>query len=404
MYKPTTVRSTSRGPNHGQSDESIRQGYARQLRELEEEYLHRKSGLETELATAQEEYARLGAEIESDQEAHQTARDHAAAVLQDSIDLATNQLYQFEEDIAAIRSDLATAGEQYILRVEELLRERDDALSRSKSRTQRMVEGGRANKYRRRRRPHRRLIGFIVGLALLVIGIFAAVAFWPRATWPSQVTTMQKEIPKACQGNVASAPNGVNFACNPTNWQILWVFALETSGGNPSYGDPATFGMGLEPVDPSHVGGYVRQLMGSSFGYNPVDPTQNLQVAARAINNIVGGAVVTVQGKQVVQPGLMSIGANCKAYTGSAQVSTPTGGTAPAICSLPITTVQGQGALVNDIWKRWASIIYGKQSKAAQVTPQGARNVAVLFSNAADPGNPSVVKVLQLLRQEGILH
>jgi hypothetical protein len=400
MHKPATVGSTSRGPNHGQSNESIREDYARQLRELEEDYLQRKDELETELGLAQEDDARLRRELESDQEAYQAARDHAAAVLQGSINQATAQLEQLAENIAAINSDLARADEQHTLRVDELVQEQDGVIDEMNRLTQRIVQNGHTGM---RRRPRRRLIGFVVVLALLGIGIFAVVMFWPRPTWPSQVTTIQKEIPKACQGNVASDPNGVNFACNPTNWQILWVFALETSGGDPNYGDPATFGMGLEPVDPSRVGGYVRQLMGASYAYDPENPTENLQVAARAINNIVGGAVVTVQGKQVVQPGLMSVGANCKAYTGSAQLSTPTGVNAPAICSLPITTENGQLALVKDIWKRWTSVMYGKQPTAVQVAPQGVRNVVVLFSNATDPGNPTVLNVLRTLRQEGIL-
>ena len=49
-------------------------------------------------------------------------------------------------------------------------------------------------------------------------------------------------------------------------------------------------------------------------------------MAARAINNIIGGASLTgSNGKPAVQPGLESNPANCLKYTGSAAVVTRPG-------------------------------------------------------------------------------
>ena len=70
--------------------------------------------------------------------------------------------------------------------------------------------------------------------------------------------------------------------------------------------------------------------------YNPSNPIDSLEVAARAINNIIGGATLTgSDGQPVVQPGLESSPANCLRYTGSAALTSRAG--FPSLCAKPVT-------------------------------------------------------------------
>jgi hypothetical protein len=113
-------------------------------------------------------------------------------------------------------------------------------------------------------------------------------------------------------------------------------------------------------------------------------------VAARAINNIIGGATVTSQsGTQVVQGGLESKAANCQRYTGSPALITRQG--FPALCAEPVTSPQGEAALVTDVYREW---MVGAPS-------QDASDAAVLYTNASDPGNPRVQAVLHSLGLAG---
>ena len=179
----------------------------------------------------------------------------------------------------------------------------------------------------------------------------------------------------ACQNpNVASEPGQVNFACGKTTSQILWVFALMTSGNNPQYTDAKTGRQGLEPITPTQ-GGEVAWSLNLHHPYNPMDPVDSLEVAARAVNNIIGGATLTsTSGKPAVQPGLESNPANCAKYTGSPAVVSHAG--FPSLCAQPVTTATGQAALVADAYRQWV----------VGATPAAAYDVSVLFANANDPG------------------
>ena len=119
---------------------------------------------------------------------------------------------------------------------------------------------------------------------------------WPRS---------QRQIAVACQNpDVASEPSQVNFACAKGTRQILWVFSLLTSGNNPDYASIKTGRQGLEPITPAQ-GGEVAWSLNLHHPYNPANPIDSLAVAARAINNIIGGATLTAaNGKPVVQSGL----------------------------------------------------------------------------------------------------
>jgi hypothetical protein len=124
--------------------------------------------------------------------------------------------------------------------------------------------------------------------------------------------------------------------------------------------------------------------------YNPANPVDSLEVAARAINNIVGGATLTnAKGNPAVQPGLESNPANCERYTGSSAVIARAG--FPDLCAEPVSSTAGQAALVGDVYKDW---VIG-------ATATATRNVSVLYENADDPGNPQVQAILQTLPGAG---
>ena len=101
---------------------------------------------------------------------------------------------------------------------------------------------------------------------------------------------MQAEIGKACANpDVSSEPGQVNFACGKTTRQMLWVFALLTSHNNPDFAEPKTGRVGLEPITPAQ-GGVVAWSLNLHHPYDPTSPVDSLEVAARAMNNIIGGA------------------------------------------------------------------------------------------------------------------
>ena len=235
------------------------------------------------------------------------------------------------------------------------------------------------------------------GLLTAVVAFAAAVAVTASVLsrsgpgWPPSVAVVRSEVSVACQNpDVASEPGGVNFACATDTQQILWVFALLTSGDNPSYVDQTTGRKGLEPIQPAQ-GGNIAWSLNLHHPYNPLDATDSLTVAARAINNIIGGATLTSSnGSPSVQPGLESSAANCQRYTGSAVLRTHSG--YPATCAHPIRTVAGQEALVSDVFRTWM----------ASAPATAAANAGVLFANASDPGNPKVQAILANLPGFGL--
>jgi hypothetical protein len=225
-----------------------------------------------------------------------------------------------------------------------------------------------------------------LGVAVLAVGIsvLVMVVLRPGASWPASVAVVQSEITTACQNpDIVSEPNQVDFACAKDTSQVLWVFSLMTSGDNPDFTDAKTGRQGLEPISPAQ-GGEVAWSLNLHHPYNPLDPIDSLEVAARAINNIIGGASLTSSnGKASVQPGLESNPANCARYTGSAAVITRAG--YPDICASPVTSAAGEAALVADVYQEW---FVGS-------SPAYAQDASVLFQNANDPGNPQVQAILK---------
>ena len=116
-----------------------------------------------------------------------------------------------------------------------------------------------------------------------------------------------------------------------------------------------------------------------------------LAAAARAINDILGGATLNgTNGNPVVQSGLESESANCVRYTGSAALTSRQG--FPDLCAKPVSSPAGQAALVADVYRKW---VVGTATAVAE-------NAAVLFENAANPGNPRVQSILKHLPNSGL--
>ena len=260
----------------------------------------------------------------------------------------------------------------------------------AQQRTQALIDRGRRSASRagagRARMPKSRKGVMAVAGVAAVITIASLFIFRSSPGWPSSVASVQSQIETACKNsNVASEPAQVNFACDKNTSQILWVFALMTSGNNAQFKDPKTGRQGLEPITPAQ-GGQVAWSLNLHHPYNPMDPVDSLQVAARAINNIIGGATLTGNnGKPVVQPGLESDPANCAKYTGSSAIVTHAG--FPSQCAQPVSSATGQAALVADTYRQW---VVGAPAAAAY-------DVSVLFSNASNPGNPQVQAILKSL-------
>ncbi len=252
-------------------------------------------------------------------------------------------------------------------------------------RTQVLIDRGRRSASRARKSRSRKVVLTVAALTAVIV-IASVFIFRSSPSWPPSVATVEGEITTACQNpNVASEPGQVNFACAKATSQILWVFALMTSGDNPQYTDAKTGRQGLEPITPAQ-GGEVAWSLNLHHPYNPVDPVDSLQVAARAINNIVGGATLTgSNGKPTVQPGLESNPANCAKYTGSSAIVSHAG--FPSLCAQPVASTTGQAALVADVYRQWM----------VGATPAAAYDVSVLFANANNPGNAQVQAILKTL-------
>jgi hypothetical protein len=253
------------------------------------------------------------------------------------------------------------------------------------NRTEVLVNRGRASAYRRGIPGKAKLVlaaALVVGIAVLLVVLLSGGG----GSWPASVAVMQREATEACRNpDVRSEPGQVNFACAKQTRQILWVFALMTSAGNPRFRDAATGRAGLEPITASQ-GGAISWSLNLHHPYSPQDPIDSLAVAARAINNIIGGATVTgSNGHPVVQAGLEGHAANCLRYTGSATTQARQG--YPRVCANPVTSTAGQAALVADVYQKW---LVGASPKAAQ-------DAALLFENAHNPGDPRVQYILKHL-------
>jgi hypothetical protein len=260
-------------------------------------------------------------------------------------------------------------------------------------RTQALLEHG-----RQRSRPGRiaRVIArwrlLAVAAAALLAGIVGGLLALggSSASWPGSVATVRAEITQACANpDTAAEPSGLNFACDKDTQSVLWVFSLLTSGNNAGYVDQGTGRKGLEPIQPAQ-GGDIAWSLNLHHPYDAGDPVDSLEVAARAINNIISGATLTSStGSAQVEAGLESKAANCQRYTGSARLVTRAG--YPAHCAAAVSGAAGEAALVSDVFKQWM----GSTSAAL------ANEAGVLFEHSTDPGNAQVRSILSSLPASG---
>jgi hypothetical protein len=250
-----------------------------------------------------------------------------------------------------------------------------------------IVNHGRQSAYRRG--LSRRSTIAITGAAVVLATVLAVIISSGGPSWPASVATVQAQITRACQNpDVVSEPGQVNFACAKATRQILWVFALLTSDNNPQFEDTKTGRQGLEPITPAQ-GGQVAASLNLHHPYDPANPIDSIAVAARAINDIIGGATLTgTDGNPVVQSGLEGNSRNCLRYTGSGLVTSRRG--FPDMCTHRVTSTGGQAALVADVYRKW---IVGASTGAAH-------DAAVLFANADNPGNSQVQAILRQLGHE----
>ena len=295
------------------------------------------------------------------------------------------------ENISDINDDRLTELENLAVELEQRL---------ASARTEALISHGRSS-YRRPRR--RRLLAYwrllahwrllAAGAAALVIGAgaFLLATRDSGAAWPASVATVQAEIGQACANpDVAAEPSGLNFACAKGSSSVLWVFALLTSGDNPSFVDPSTGRRGLVPIQPEQ-GGDIAWALNLHHPYNPADPVDSLAVAARAVNNIIGGATLpSSTGSAVIEPGLEGKAANCQRYTGSAALAAARHGY-PASCASPVHGASGLAALVSDVFRQ---LMAGTPARVAG-------EAGVLFDNAGDPGSPQVRAILASLPAAG---
>jgi hypothetical protein len=247
-----------------------------------------------------------------------------------------------------------------------------------------LSQGRRSARYFRFTRTRMAAAGIALAAVLAAVGVTVLVD--GGASWPAGVTAVERQAGTACRNpDVKSEPGQVNFACAAATRQILWVFALLTSRNNPGFADAKTGRQGLEPITPAQ-GNVVGWSLNLHHPYDPANAIDSLQVAARAINNIIGGATsMGANGQSVVQPGLLSDPANCARYTGSRALSSRSG--FPSVCARPVSSPAGQAALVADVYQKW---VVGASPKAAQ-------DAAVLFGNAQNPGDPQVQAILKRL-------
>jgi hypothetical protein len=300
--------------------------------------------------------------------ANRTREARRSAAEQDDFDLAEGQTSVIRTDTRPTRPHRPAA---YHPPAEE--------------RTRTIIERGRLTAARGRFGRGRKMT-IVTVVAAVATAVAVMILFRPHAQWPASVALVKSEITAACQNpNVVSEPNQVNFACSDTTNQILWVFALMTSGDNPNFADAKAGRNGLEPIAPAQ-GGAIAWSLNLHHPYNPDNPLDSLEVAARAINNIVGGATITgANGKPTVQPGLESSPANCARYTGSSAIISHAG--FPSLCAEPITSSAGQALLVANIYQSWV----------VGTTTQAAENVSVLFENSNNPGAAQVQAILKTI-------
>lgn len=245
--------------------------------------------------------------------------------------------------------------------------------------------------------------------ALLVVVAIAVIALLVRTVhtggsgYPGNVNQVKSWISTACQNkNTLPTGSNVQFACSTQGRNILWVFALMSSGANPDYvgkmptqqeqqkGAKQRFG--LMPV-PAGVGTLYASSLDLGHVYSPIPPKQyqsdpryvnqaavdSLEVAALALNVDLGGTVAYGSVQQGLE-GNKNGPANCQRYTGSSAQTTLTSGL--VVCAKPMTP-NGQLAAVEDLWLQWD--IPGSDQNSQTLAKNAAKVAASLYRSPNTP-------------------
>ena len=260
------------------------------------------------------------------------------------------------------------------------------------ARTATLINQGRPSAYQRGLpRGFKITAGAIAALALLIAIVFMMLP-GPGPSWPASVARVQAEVAKACQNpDVSSEPGQVNFACGKATRQILWVFALLTSGNNPNV-RRARHRPGGPGAHYARAGRRGRLVAEPAPSVQPDQPDRQPR----------GGGPGHQQHRRrrdrdrhLWQPGRPAGAREPRrellAVHRIGQVTSHKG--YPGLCARPVSSVAGQAALVADIYQRW---VVGAGPKAAQ-------NAAILFENAKNPGSPQVQAILKHLPNSGRL-
>ena len=85
--------------------------------------------------------------------------------------------------------------------------------------------------------PRGYMVGIAAAVGIVLVTVAIGMLFRGSPSWPASVATVQARSGRGHAENpdVQSEPGQVNFACDQGTRQILWVFALLTSGNNPNY-------------------------------------------------------------------------------------------------------------------------------------------------------------------------
>ena len=244
------------------------------------------------------------------------------------------------------------------------------------ARTETLVTQGRLGAYKRGLSNRSKLA---IGIALLaaVITILVIVLSGGGASWPASVATVQSEITRACQNpDVMSEPGQVELCLRAGHPPDPVGVRPDDERRQPGLQRPGrTAGWGWSPSRPTRAG-RSRWSLNLHHPYNPFNPIDSLEVAARAINSIIGGATVTGSRRQPGGPG----------RAGEQRGELPAVhrfGRADLARRLPercapsrSSALAGEAALVADVYQKW---IVG-------ATPSTAQDAAVLFENSNNPG------------------
>ena len=247
-----------------------------------------------------------------------------------------------------------------------------------------LSRGRRSARYFRFTRTRIAVAGTAIAAVFATVGVTVLVS--GGASWPAGVAAVERQAGIACRNpDVKSEPGQVNFACAAGTRQILWVFALLTSGNNPAFVEPKTGRQGLEPITPAQ-GNVVAWSLNLHHPYNPATrPTASRWRPGPSTTSSAARRPSAPTAHPSCSPACSATRATAPATPDRRALTWRSG--FPSLCARPVSSPAGQAALVADVYQKW---VVGASPKAAQ-------DAAVLFENAQNPGDPQVQAILKRL-------